>query len=149
MGQLFQEEDDTREFECEALLESNALLQYEDLLSKYGEWTSFKREIGIASLLSPGKKICLEIEAISIIVPLGCEEKTISIQSSALKIKKMSFILKDGKIDKLSLTCRTIATPMGKIVKNLIDASIPIEIKPHIIDNKVVYFYVETDGTAA
>jgi hypothetical protein len=38
---------------------------------------------------------------------------------------------------------------MGKIVKNLIDASIPIEIKPHIIDNKVVYFYVETTGTAA
>ena len=77
-------------------------------------------------------------------VQLGNVENILSIQMSVLTIKSMSFILKDNKIDKLTLRCKTLETQMGKVIEELIDNSTEIDLKPHIIDNKVVYFYVDT-----
>ena len=68
---------------------------------------------------------------------------------SVLIIKSMSFILKENKIEKLTLRCRLLETPMGKVVKELMENSMTVDLKPHIIDNKVVYFYVDTYETAA
>jgi hypothetical protein len=38
---------------------------------------------------------------------------------------------------------------MGKVVKELMENSMTVDLRPHIIDNKVVYFYVDTYETAA
>jgi hypothetical protein len=157
MGQLFKdwshldpsESDDLEDFDYEVLLNNNTLDQFEDMMSRYKEWTSFKRDIRLTSILESGKRIQFDIESISMFAQLGNSGNMITLQHSALSIKAMSFILKENKIDKLTLRCRVLSTPMGKVVKELMENSMDIDLKPHIIDNKVVYFYVDTYETAA
>ena len=154
MGQLFKdwstsEDDDIEDFDYEVLLNNNTLDQFEDLMSRYKEWTSFKRDIILTSILESGKKIQFDIESISMFGQFGNSGNILSLQMSVLIIKSMSFILKENKIEKLTLRCRLLETPMGKVVKELMENSMDIDLKPHIIDNKVVYFYVDTYETAA
>ena len=137
-------------FDIEVSLADNTLDQYENMMSRHREWKGFKREIRLANLLESGKKIQFDIESISMRVPLGCEEKIASIQLTALEIKSIHFILKEDKVLKLTLKCITLETPMGKIVRDLMAASVPVEIRQHVSDGKIVYFYVEsTENNAA
>jgi hypothetical protein len=153
MGQMFSDwsesEDDIKNFDYEVLLNNNTLDQFEDLMSKYKEWTTFKRDIKLTSILESGKRIQFDIESISMFAQLGNSGNMVSLQQSALYIKAMSFILKENKIEKLTLRCRNLETPMGKAVKELMENYMNIDLKPHIIENKVVYFYLDTYGTAA
>ena len=154
MGQLFKdwstsEDDDIEDFDYEVLLNNNTLDQFEDLMSRYKEWTSFKRDIILTNFLESGKKIQFDIESISLMAQLGNFGNVVSLQMSVLIIKSMSFILKENKVEKLTLRCKVLSTPMGKVVKELMENSMDIDLKPHIIDNKVVYFYVDTYETAA
>ena len=154
MGQLFKdwstsEDDDIEDFDYEVLLNNNTLDQFEDLMSRYKEWTSFKRDIIQTNVLESGKKIQFDIESISLMAQLGNFGNVVSLQMSVLIIKSMSFILKENKVQKLTLRCKVLSTPMGKVVKELMENSMDIDLKPHIIDNKVVYFYVDTYETAA
>ena len=152
MGQLFNDWsniDNLEDFDYEVLLNNNTLDQFEDLMSRYKEWTSFKRDIRLTSILEAGKKIQFDIESISLNAQLGNSGNILSLQMSVLIIKSMSFILKENKIEKLTLRCRLLETPMGKVVKELMENSMTVDLKPHIIDNKVVYFYVDTYETAA
>jgi hypothetical protein len=158
MGQLFKDwshldpsesDDNLEDFDYEVLLNNNTLDQFEDLMSKYKEWTSIKRDIKLTNVLESGKRIQFDIESISMFAQLGNSGNIISLQMGVLRIKSMSFILKENKIDKLTLRCKVLSTPMGKVVKELMENSMDIDLKPHIIDNKVVYFYVDTYGTAA
>lgn len=148
MGQLFkidsEDSEDIKSFEFEVSLSENTLDQYENLMSRYREWKDFKRDIRLTSLLEAGKKIQFDIESISMMVPLGHEEKIVSIQLSALEIKSMSFILKEDRVERLTMRCRTLETPMGKVVNTLMEASIPIELRQKTIDGKIAYFYVES-----
>ena len=153
MGQLFridsEDSEDIKSFEFEVSLSENTLDQYENLMSRYREWKDFKRDIRLTSLLETGKKIQFDIESISMMVPLGYEEKIVSIQLSALEIKSMSFILKEDRVEKLTMRCRALQTPMGKVVKTLMEASVPIELKQKTIDEKIAYFYIESHQDSA
>jgi len=154
MGQLFKdwstsEDYDIEDFDYEVLLNNNTLDQFEDLMSRYKEWTSFKRDIILTNVLESGKKIQFDIESISLMAQLGNFGNVVSLQMSVLIIKSMSFILKENKVEKLTLRCKVLSTPMGKVVKELMENSMDIDLKPHLIDNKVVYFYVDTYETAA
>lgn len=153
MGQLFKdwstEDNDIEYFDYEVLLNNNTLDQFEDLMSRYKEWTSFKRDIILTNVLESGKKIQFDIESISLMAQLGNFGNTVSLQMSVLIVKSMSFILKENKVEKLTLRCKVLSTPMGKVVKELMENSMDIDLKLHIIDNKVVYFYVDTYENAA
>jgi len=153
MGQLFKDwsntEDNIEDFDYEVLLQNNTLDQFEDLISRYKEWTSFKRDIRLTNILESGKRIQFDIESISLTAQLGNFGNEVSLQLSTLVIKGMSFILKENKVEKLTLRCRLLETPMGKVVKERMENSMDIDLRPHIIDNKVVYFYVDTYETAA
>jgi len=147
MGQLLYKDDHEGlklfEYEVPIGKSNNSLDHYEDLMSKYGEWTSFKREVRLSGLLESGKRVQFDIESISITVPLGEGDRIVSVQSSAVSIKSMSFILKEDKIEKLTIKCKPLATPMGRIVQEILGQLGRIDIKPRIIDGKVGYFYVD------
>lgn len=152
MGQLFRkdlDDIDIKYFDFEVSLKDNTLDQYEKMMSRYSEWKNFKRDIRLTSLLESGKRIQFDIEEISMFVPIGCEDIIVSLQLSTLEIKSMSFILKEDKVEKLTLKCKTLETPMGKVVRDLMDACFPIEIRQNIIDGKINYFYVESEKVAA
>ena len=144
---LFDGEDRVGEFEWEvAGLEKASIDQYEEMLSKYGEWISSKREIKLASLLNPDRKIQFDIDSISL---LACTNDRIHVQNQNLKdvaihIKGMTFILKEGIVEKLVLKCRRMETPMGKVVSNLMDANIDIQMKQMILHYQVKFFYIDT-----
>lgn len=152
MGQLFRKDseeiDDIEYFDFEVSLCNNTLDQYEDILSIYREWKSFKRDIRITSLLESGKRIQFDIESLSILVSIGCED-TAYLKNSAIDIKSISFILKEDKVEKLTLKCRVLQTPMGKVVDGLMEACLPIEIRQNIIDGKIINFYIEASKNAA
>ena len=136
MGQVFKDWsniDNLEDFDYEVLLNNNTLDQFEDLMSKYKEWTSFKRDIRLTSILESGKKIQFDIESISMFAQLGNFGNVVSLQMSVLIIKSMSFILKENKVQKLTLRCKVLSTPMGKVVKELMENSMDIDLKPHII----------------
>lgn len=153
MEQLFTDwhskDEDLEYFDYEVLLDNNTFFQFEDLMSRYKEWETFKRDIILANILESGKRIQFDIQSISMIVPLGNHEKIMSLQYSALYCKGMSFILKGDSIDSLILRCRFLETPMGKIVRELMEHSMQIDLKPNILDGKVTYFYVDTNENCA
>lgn len=154
MGKLFRKDSeendvDIKYFDFEVSLEENTLDQYENMMSRYREWKNFKRDIRLTGLLEEGKRIQFDIEEISMFVPIGCEEIIVSLQLSTLEIKSMSFILKEDRVEKLTLKCRTLETPMGKVVRDLMDGCFPIEIRQNIIDGKINYFYVDTTEKVA
>lgn len=154
MGQLFRKDSeendvDIKYFDFEVSLEENTLDQYENMMSRYREWKNFKRDIRLTGLLEEGKRIQFDIEEISMLVPTGCEEIIVSLQLSTLEIKSMSFILKEDRVEKLTVKCRTLETPMGKVVRDLIDGCFPIEIRQNILDGKINYFYVDTTEKVA
>jgi len=148
MGQMYIEgEDLVGEFEWEvAELESVSIDQYEEMLSKYGEWISSKREIKLASLLNPDKKIQFDIDSISILAYTneGDYVQNQNLKDAAIHIKGMTFILKEGIVEKLVLKCRRMETPMGKVVSNLMDANIDIQMKQMILHYQVKFFYIDT-----
>jgi len=154
MGQVFKdwstsEDDNLEDFDYEVLLNNNTLDQFEDLMCKYKEWASIKRDIRLTNVLESGKRIQFDIESISMFGQFGNSGNILSLQMAVLRIKSMSFILKENKVEKLTLRCKVLETPMGKVVKELMENSMDIDLKLHIIDNKVVYFYVDTYENAA
>ena len=150
MGQMFLEgEDRVGEFEWEvAELGTTSIDQYEEMLSKYGEWISSKREIKLASLLDPDKKIQFDIDSISILANIK-DDVYVHVQNQNLKdaaihIKGMTFILKEGIVEKLVLKCRRLETSMGKVVSSLMDGNIDIQMKQMILHHQVKFFYIDT-----
>lgn len=148
MGQMFLEgEDRVGEFEWEvAELGTTSIDQYEEMLSKYGEWISSKREIKLASLLDPDKKIQFDIDSISILANIkdDVHVQNQNLKDAAIHIKGMTFILKEGIVEKLVLKCRRMETPMGKVVSNLMDGNIDIQMKQMILHHQVKFFYIDT-----
>jgi hypothetical protein len=151
---MFLDRDEIGEFECEVTEIENVLIdQYEEMLSKYGEWISSKREIKIASLLNPDVKIQFDIESLSILAFANevdysesrWDYKVDNIKDVAIHIKGMTFILKDGIVEKLTLKCRRMETPMGKVVSNIMDAGIDIDMKQMISEYQVKLFYIDTN----
>jgi hypothetical protein len=158
MGQVFKDwsnldpyesDDSIEDFDYEVLLNNNTLDQFENLMSKYKEWASIKRDIRLTNVFESGKRIQFDIESISMFGQFGNSGNILSLQMAVLRIKSMSFILKENKVEKLTLRCKVLETPMGKVVKELMENSMDIDLKLHIIDNKVVYFYVDTYENAA
>lgn len=135
------------------IVTNSKLNHYEDLLSKFNQWISIKREIKITSLLE-GKRIQFDIEDINTSGTIWGVLTTepshlINIKDCAFSIKSMSFILNGEKIDKLTLGIKILSTDKGELLENLIKDNIEIEIKEFIIDDKIHHFYIQLPNLAA
>jgi hypothetical protein len=53
----------------------------------------------------------------------------------------MKFILKGNNVLELEITIKTMTTEWGKIIRNLIESGVDLELKQYIVDNKVRSFY--------
>jgi hypothetical protein len=56
-------------------------------------------------------------------------------------IKFMKFILKGNNVLELEVTIKTMTTEWGKIIRDLIESGVELELKQNIVDNKVKSFY--------
>ena len=123
-------------------LNSQTLSQFEKVLSRHSEWTSFKREIILNSLLDDNK-LQFDINDISEYGFLGDYEVDISLSNTCFLLKSMSFILKNDKIKKLEIKWRVLNTQNGQVLKNILDSNIEVDIKMRFKENDFFYFYVD------
>ena len=128
-------------------LEDVSLLQFEECLSKFKEWISFKRDIRLNSLLDD-KRVQFNIEDICVFGMIDDSSETIhsSLSSSvALAVKSMSFIIKNECVQDLEIIWRPLTTSLGRTLIGLIEAGFYIDIKMKFLNDEFIYFYVVPD----
>jgi hypothetical protein len=135
----------TKSFNIE--LKDNTLDEYDDLLSRFNNWIENKREIKLNSIFLD-KKIEFTVDMnshilgaiyINTIVDDDCESINLLKRASG-SIKSMKFIIKGNNILSLIVEVKTLTTEWGRIIKELLDDDIELELKQHI-NKKEVYFY--------
>ena len=135
----------TKSFNIE--LDNNTLEQYEKLLSNFNNWSEYKREIKLNSILEDKKiEFTLDISGhahgvmyVNVLVDDDYDIDVLKKASSAIKF--MKFILKGNNVLELEITIKTMTTEWGKIIRDLIDSGVELELKQHIVDNQVKSFY--------
>jgi hypothetical protein len=63
------------------------------------------------------------------------------LKKASSAIKFMKFILKGNNVLELEITIKTMTTEWGKIIRDLIDSGVNLELKQNIVDNQVKSFY--------
>ena len=135
----------TKSFNIE--LDNNTLEQYEKLLSNFSNWKEYKREIKLNSILEDKKiEFTLDISGhahgvMYVNVLIDDEDDFNVLKKTSSAIKHMKFILKGNNVLELEITIKTMTTEWGKIIRNLIESGVDLELKQHIVDNKVRSFY--------
>jgi len=135
----------TKSFNIE--LDNNTLEQYEKLLSNFNNWSEYKREIKLNSILEDKKiEFTLDISGhahgvmyVNVVVDDAYDYDVLKKASSAIKF--MKFILKGNKVLELEVTIKTMTTEWGKIIRDLIESGLELELKQNIVDNQVKSFY--------
>jgi hypothetical protein len=135
----------TKSFNIE--LDNNTLEQYEELLSNFNNWKEYKREIKLNSILEDKKiEFTLDISGhthgvMYVNVLVDDEDDFDILKKASSAIKHMKFILKGNNVLELEITIKTMTTEWGKIIRNLIESGVDLELKQYIVDNKVRSFY--------
>lgn len=135
----------TKSFNIE--LDNNTLEQYEKLLSNFSNWKEYKREIKLNSILEDKKiEFTLDISGhahgvMYVNVLVDDEDDFDVLKKTSSSIKHMKFILKGNNVLELEVTIKTMTTEWGKIIGNLIESGIDLELKQQIVNNKVKSFY--------
>ena len=135
----------TKSFNIE--LDNNTLEQYEKLLSNFNNWSQYKREIKLNSILEEKKiEFTLDISGhahgvmyVNVMVDDDYDFDVLKKASSAIKF--MKFILKGNNVLELEIKIKTMTTEWGKIIRELIDSGVELELKQNIVDNQVKSFY--------
>lgn len=135
----------TKSFNIE--LDNNTLEQYEKLLSNFNNWSEYKREIKLNSILEDKKiEFTLDISGhahgvmyVNVVVDDAYDYDVLKKASSSIKF--MKFILKGNKVLELEVTIKTMTTEWGKIIGDLIESGLELELKQNIVDNQVKSFY--------
>lgn len=128
-------------------LDNNTLEQYEKLLSNFSNWSQYKREIKLNSILEDKKiEFTLNISGhahgvmyVNVLVDDNDDFEVLKKASAAINF--MKFILKGNKVLELEISIRTLDTEWGNIIKDLINSGVELELKQNIVDNKVKSFY--------
>ena len=135
----------TKSFNIE--LDNNTLDQYEKLLSSFSNWKEYKREIKLNSILEDKKiEFTLDISGhahgvMYVNVLIDGEDDFDVLKKASSAIKHIKFILKGNNVLELEITIKTMNTEWGKIIGNLIESGIDLELKQNIVDNQVKSFY--------
>ena len=135
----------TKSFNIE--LDNNTLEQYEELLSNFSNWSEYKREIKLNSILEDKKiEFTLDISGhahgvmyVNVLDEDWYEIDILKKASSAIKF--MKFILKGNNVLELEITIKTMTTEWGKIIRELIESGLELELRQNIVDNQVKSFY--------
>jgi hypothetical protein len=128
-------------------LDNNTLEQYEKLLSNFNNWSQYKREIKLNSVLEDKKiEFTLDISAhslgvmyVNVVTNDNYDYDVLKKSSSAIKF--MKFILKGNNVLELEITIKTMTTEWGKVIRDLIESGVELELKQNIVDNQVKSFY--------
>ncbi len=119
---------------------------FERILSKYKDYKSCIRDIKINTIL--GQKCLFEIEDITSLYMDISPSRDTSLNNSCAIVKKLSFKIDHNmKISSLVISYDILKTKMGKLISELKEQGIPINIKPKLLEptdtSQVLGFYIE------
>ena len=133
-------------FEIELL--NNKMDDYEDILSRFSNWKEYKREINLNQLLEEGKKIEFEVEIPNnhSVLYVSVVDKGETIITRPVNvcsvIQKMTFIILNNEVLKLSIEIKLLTTNWSKIITNLLESGIDLKLIQHKnIEGKIDNFY--------
>jgi len=133
-------------FEVELL--NNRIEDYEDILSRFSNWKKYKREINLNQLLEDGKKIEFEVEipnnqsVLYVSVFDKIDTNITGLVNVCSVIQKMTFIILNNEVLKLSVEINLLTTKWGEIIKNLLKSSTDLKLLQHKnIEGKIDDFY--------
>ena len=133
-------------FEIELL--NNKMDDYEDILSRFSNWKEYKREINLNQLLEEGKKIEFEVEIPNnhSVLYVSVVDKGETIITRPVNvcsvIQKMTFIIQNNEVLKLSIEIKLLTTNWSKIITNLLESGIDLKLHQHKnIEGKIDNFY--------
>ena len=133
-------------FEIELL--NNKMDDYEDILSRFSNWKEYKREINLNQLLEEGKKIEFEVEIPNnhSVLYVSVVDKGETIITRPVNvcsvIQKMTFIILNNEVLKLSIEIKLLTTNWSKIITNLLESGIDLKLHQHKnIEGKIDNFY--------
>ena len=133
-------------FEIELL--NNKMDDYEDILSRFSNWKEYKREINLNQLLEEGKKIEFEVEIPNnhSVLYVSVVDKGETIITRPVNvcsvIQKMTFIIQNNEVLKLSIEIKLLTTNWSKIITNLLESGIDLKLIQHKnIEGKIDNFY--------
>jgi len=114
-------------------------------LSKYTEYISLKREMRLNNLFGDNK-FKYELSDINIFGSVGLRNinkiNGTPVNTSFI-IKSITFIIKYYYVLDLTITWRSLTTYQGRVIKNLINSGMPINISQSFVDGKFVGFYID------
>ena len=128
-------------------LDNNKLEQYDKILSNFKNWPQYKREIKLDSVLEDKKiEFTLDITGhahgvMYVNVVVDSEDDFVVLKKASSSIKFMKFILKGNNVLELEITIKTMTTEWGKILTELIESGVEMELKQRIINDSVKSFY--------
>lgn len=126
--------------------DNSKISDFEPILSPFSNWTQFKREIKLSSILE-GKKIEYLIEDINsaqnpIYGLLEQSGNIVEIKKISFLIKEILFTIKDQDVLNLEVRIESINTEYGKTTQSLIDADIDFTLDYYKSFDSMIYFYI-------
>ena len=133
--------------------EDSKISDFEPILSTFSNWTQFKREIKLSSILE-GKKIDYIIEDINsaqnhIYGLLDQSGHLVEIKKISFLIKEILFTIKGQDVLSLEVRIESLNTEYGKTIQSLIDADIDFLLDYYKASDSMIYFYISFPKQAA
>lgn len=133
------------------ILNNNKMDDYDKLLSIY-DWTQYKREIKLKSILEDNKiEFSIEPETpMYINIESGNQTYDILLKNFCAVVKRIVFIIKKNEIIELSIESEPLGNDSGKVISSLIDSGVNLEIHQEVNDsNDVLSFFFRLPEEAA
>lgn len=130
-------------------LDGIKLSQFENKFKQWPQWTQFKREIKLNTLLN-GKKIQFDIEDINEYGKLSGRAFDPMMSDIVFTVKRISMIIKDDFVEELEIEWRPLQSDLGRTIIGILDSGLEIDISIHFDDNdQFVYFYIKEEMNIA
>lgn len=130
-------------------LDGIKLSQFENKFKKWPQWTQFKREIKLNTLLN-GKKIQFDIKDINEYGKLSGRAFDPMMSDIVFTVKCISMIIKDDFVEELEIEWRPLQSDLGRTIIGILDSGLEIDISIHFDDNdQFVYFYIKEEKNIA
>lgn len=134
----------------------NTIEQYDMLLSRFSDWKSYKREIKLNTLLESGKKIEFKVDienhqigGLYIYIIDDYEDTWVSLKNACCVLTSMTFIIKNFIVIDLVIEFKILETNKGKMISELFNSNVELEIIQKIQGNDVLGFSFKLPKKAA
>lgn len=139
----------------EIKLNDSKIGDYEEILSRFGNWKKYKREINLNQLLEEDKKIQFDVEipnsqSVFYVSVSNDFQYTTALTNVCSVINKFTFIILNNKVIDLRIDITFLDTKWGKEIQSIIESGVELQLNHHKnIKGQIDNFYFELPKQAA